>query len=150
LYYQRFENIPGSNVSDLTNSTLYPNFPVDGGQLPTFEEATITVQNYGSIVNGYFIAPYNGLYQFAVSGDDSATLSLSSDDNPASKGFITAKVLPPSRPTRGNGCSRRAEIRPGPLTRATATILSLHKQNVGLDCLRPRRPAAGSADHARP
>ena len=113
LLYERYENVPGSLVSDLTGQPpikFFPDFPASftidpapGMVLPTFEEPQNTsFLSYGSRMSGYFIAPATGSYNFAVTADDTALLSLSSDDNPNNKGFLTAKVTKTSNPRQWN------------------------------------------------
>ncbi|HLX64812.1 MAG TPA: Ig-like domain-containing protein [Planctomycetota bacterium] len=164
IYYERWEGdqtgnyvnsqgvnvtgIPGSNVADITNNTFtapfqfFPDFPTSfgtppsGALMPTFEEPVNTaILSYGSRLTGYFLAPATGQYQFAVAADDSATLSISSDDNPSRKATVTAKVFSanPTNPRQWNhNPSQHAAV-----VQLTAGnryyIETLHKQNVSLD-----------------
>ena len=153
LLYERYENITGpavvgNLVSDLTSHMFYPDFPASttvppaGIVLPTFEESQNTgILSYGSRMSGYFIAPANGLYQFAVTADDSALFSLSQDDNPNKLGFATAVVTKTSNSRQWNYDQPPGgtdENKTSTLTLVGGTryyIQSLHKQDQSLDNL---------------
>ncbi len=151
LLYERYENVPGSLVSDLTAQPpikFFPDFPASytidpapGMVLPTFEEPQNTsFLSYGSRMSGYFIAPATGSYLFAVTADDTALLSLSSDDNPNNKGFLTAKVTKTSNPRQWNydqppGGADENKFSFNLTAGKRYYIETLHKQDFSLDNL---------------
>jgi len=83
-----YTNIPGSQVSDLTNNPAFPNHPSVLAQLNNLEYGPNLGDNYGARLRGYICAPQTGDYVFYISGDDQAGLWLSTDDNPANKVLI--------------------------------------------------------------
>ncbi len=82
-YPKRFE---WYSVSDDDKPT---NHPADFGGLPSEggvnDGSKGNLENFGTRIEGYFHAPSNGNYQFAISCDDPGALYLSTDDNPANK-----------------------------------------------------------------
>ncbi len=106
------------------------------------EEAQNTsILSYGSRMRGYFIAPSTGQYLFGVAADDTAAFSLSSDDNPAKKAFVTAKVSAPSNSRQWNYAGNLNSTPPAE-NQVTASLTAgkryyielLHKQDSSLDC----------------
>ena len=149
LLYERWEGITGVDVTSMLApsslaTALYPDFPSTattfppGGMIiPLFEEpATTGIVSYGSRMSGYFIAPKTGLYQFAMSADDTARFSISSDDNPFNKSFATAQV---SAPTNARQWNYDLQIVPENKTKVTLTVGKryyvemLHKQDQSVD-----------------
>lgn len=82
--------IPGDFVTDLTNSSNYPNNPSGSDQLTAFEAPTDWADAYGTRVRGYVHAPVSGSYIFWIASDDYSELWLSTDDNPANKVLIAS------------------------------------------------------------
>jgi hypothetical protein len=84
---QGFLNIPGSQVSDLTSNSAYPDSASIVAYLPSFEYSNVGT-NYGGRVRGYICPPVTGNYTFYIAGDDQAGLYLSTDDKEANKTLI--------------------------------------------------------------
>ena len=85
LLHQRWDNITGTLISDLTSDSNYPNSPsITNTITGTLDQVQSTpdVDNYGSKVSGILCAPETGEYTFWISGDDSTELYLSTDENP--------------------------------------------------------------------
>lgn len=67
IFYEQWNNIPGKELSDLTNNVSYPDNStissfLDGSY---FEVTTATfnaVEKYGGRLTGYFLAPETGNY----------------------------------------------------------------------------------------
>ncbi|MFM9911166.1 MAG: DNRLRE domain-containing protein [Chitinophagaceae bacterium] len=89
-----YTNIPGTQVSDLTNHPSYPNNPSIVVQLTGLFEYSNVGINYGGRIRGYICAPLTGNYTFYIAGDDQAGLFLSTDDNPTNKRLIAYNVNP--------------------------------------------------------
>ncbi len=80
--------ISGTSVSDLTNSSNYPDNPTSTGSLTSLEIPINTTDNYGTRVRGYLHPPSSGDYKFWIASDDSSQLLLSSNDDPANASQI--------------------------------------------------------------
>lgn len=89
-----YTNIPGSQVSDLTSSSTYPNNPDVTASLYSFEYGPDFGDNYGARVSGYICAPTTGYYTFYIAGNDQAGLWLSTNDDPANKLLIAYNETP--------------------------------------------------------
>ncbi|WP_166268459.1 PA14 domain-containing protein [Marinobacter caseinilyticus] len=76
-----FDDIEGTNVSDMTGLARYPDNPDVVEQLTRLERAGNRGDNYGSLVRGYLQAPADGSYRFFVSGDDETRFLLSTDQS---------------------------------------------------------------------
>jgi hypothetical protein len=85
INFQRWNNINGSAVSNLTSSPNYPNNPSSTGTRPLFEMLTNLGNNIGIRMNGYICAPATGSYTFWIASDASGELWLSSTSSPANK-----------------------------------------------------------------
>ncbi len=81
-------NLPGSNVSDLTSASVYPNSPTGGTTLSSMEAPQNFGDNFGQRIVGYISPPQTGIYTFYVAGDDSAALYLSTDAQAANKRLV--------------------------------------------------------------
>ena len=82
--------IPGTSVSDLTNSANYPDNP-SGSTEPTLFEAPLNwSDDYGTRMHGFVHPPTSGDYTFWISSDDSSELWLSTDANPANVTMIAS------------------------------------------------------------
>ncbi len=76
--------IGGTTVADLTNNVNYPNNPSFEDVLTNAFEAPVDwTDNYGTRLSAYVVPPTTGSYVFWISSDDSSTLFLSTDDQPA-------------------------------------------------------------------
>jgi PQQ-dependent dehydrogenase (s-GDH family) len=85
INYQKWNNISGTSVSNLTSNANYPNNPSVSGTLTTFEIATNSGDNYGMKVYGYICPPATGNYTFWIASDDNGELWLSSSNSPSNK-----------------------------------------------------------------
>ena len=94
---ERFTNISGSGIPDLTNSPAYPTHPSVAEIVDKFESPSNVGSNYGLRMQAYLIPPTTGDYTFWLASDDDGELWLSSDDNPQNKLRI-ANVADYTRP----------------------------------------------------
>ncbi|MBW7992039.1 MAG: hypothetical protein FVQ84_18770 [Planctomycetes bacterium] len=78
-----WSDIGGTNVADLTGNANYPDNPTYGEELTLFETATDVADNFGSRVYGWLHPATSGDYTFWIATDDSSSLLLSTDDDPA-------------------------------------------------------------------
>ncbi len=85
INFQKWNNITGGAVSNLTSSPNYPNNPSSSGTLTSFEIPTNAGNNYGMKVYGYICPPATGNYIFWIASDQSAELWLSSTSSSANK-----------------------------------------------------------------
>ena len=85
INYQRWNNITGSSVSNLTSNSNYPNNPSSSGTYNIFEIPGNSGNNFGMKIYGYICPPENGDYVFWIASDESAELWLSTTINPANK-----------------------------------------------------------------
>ncbi len=85
INYQRWNNINGSAVSNLTSNANYPNNPSITGTYAIFEIPGNSGNNFGMRVNGYICPPASGNYVFWIASDESGELWLSTTINPANK-----------------------------------------------------------------
>ena len=88
---EHWTGIPGAAISALTSSANYPTKP-NGRELITSFEclAQNWADSYGTRATGYIVPPATGSYTFAVSGDDTCQLSLSTDASSANKALIAS------------------------------------------------------------
>jgi PQQ-dependent dehydrogenase (s-GDH family) len=85
INYQRWNNISGSSVTNLTSNANYPNNPSLTGTRTLFEMPTNSGNNIGVRMNGYICPPTTGNYIFWIASDASGELWLSTTSNPANK-----------------------------------------------------------------
>src|SRR4026209_2465988 len=85
INYQRWNNISGTAVSNLTSNPNYPNNPSTTGTLPLFEMPVNSGNNFGERLNGYICPPATGSFTFWIASDASGELWLSTNSNPANK-----------------------------------------------------------------
>ena len=75
-----YTNITGSAVSNLTGSSKFTNGQPDLVVATNIFEAPVNVaDNYGTRMRGFFVAPQNGAYTFAIASDDNSELWLSTN-----------------------------------------------------------------------
>ena len=85
INYQRWNNINGSSVSNLTSNSNYPNNPSASGTYTIFEIPGNSGNNFGMKIYGYICPPTNGNYVFWIASDESGELWLSTTVNPTNK-----------------------------------------------------------------
>ncbi len=88
-YPGRFEWYSVSNDDKPTNH------PADFGGLPSEggvnDGSAGNLENFGTLIAGYFYPPTTGDYQFAISCDDPGSLYLSTNDDPANKVLLASE-----------------------------------------------------------
>jgi PQQ-dependent dehydrogenase (s-GDH family) len=85
INFQRWNNITGTTVPNLTSNGNYPNNPSSSGTLTTFEIPSNSGDNYGMKVYGYICPPATGSYTFWIASDDNSELWLSTNSSAANK-----------------------------------------------------------------
>lgn len=85
INYQKWTNITGGSVSNLTSNVNYPNNPTSSGILTSFEIPSNSGNNYGMKVYGWICPPATGNYVFWIAGDQSTELWLSTTSSSANK-----------------------------------------------------------------
>ncbi|MCP9767537.1 hypothetical protein EGI22_06410, partial [Lacihabitans sp. LS3-19] len=85
ITYQIWEGIAGTNVSDLTSNSNYPNSPNSSMTLGMTKAPTNFSDNYGSRMIGYIVPRESGTYYFWVSSDDASELWISTNSSPGNK-----------------------------------------------------------------
>ncbi|MBK6379724.1 MAG: PQQ-dependent sugar dehydrogenase [Chitinophagaceae bacterium] len=85
INFQRWNNITGSAVANLTSNINYPNNPSSTGTRTTFEMQTNLGSNLGIRMYGYICPPTNGNYIFWIASDASGELWISTNSSPANK-----------------------------------------------------------------
>ncbi|PHN00730.1 hypothetical protein CRP01_40730, partial [Flavilitoribacter nigricans DSM 23189 = NBRC 102662] len=91
ILLERYDNISGVAISDLTSDPDYPDNPDYSTELTSlFESPTDIGDSYGQRLSAYLCPPTTGNYIFWIAGDDNSELNLSSDDNPANATTIAS------------------------------------------------------------
>ncbi|MBK7374170.1 MAG: fibronectin type III domain-containing protein [Chitinophagaceae bacterium] len=85
INYQRWNNISGSAVSNLTSNVNYPNNPSVTGTRTTLEMPTNQGSNLGIRMYGYICPPTTGNYIFWIASDASGELWISTTSSSANK-----------------------------------------------------------------
>jgi hypothetical protein len=88
INFQRWNNISGTSVSNLTSNANYPNNPSTTGSRTLFEMPLNSGNNYGVRMNGYICAPTTGSYVFWIASDANGQLWLSTTNSAANKVLI--------------------------------------------------------------
>ncbi len=79
---ERFDNIGGTPVSNLTDAQSYiDNNPDAVTYIPSLDYRP-NLDSYGARLTGYIVVPANGDYRFFISSDDASQFFLSTDDSP--------------------------------------------------------------------
>jgi hypothetical protein len=76
-----WRNIPGTSISSIPVNSP----PTNTVTLTSLATPNYYANNYGSRIRGYICPPATGTYVFYISGDDTAELWISSNDDPANK-----------------------------------------------------------------
>ena len=82
ISFQRFNNVTGSAVSDLTSRPQFPGQPTAVGALTALESPVSIGNLYGARLAGFLHPPETGPYTFYIAGDQSAELWLSNSSDP--------------------------------------------------------------------
>jgi len=90
--YQKWTNLTGTSIANLTSTSTYPNSPNTSGTLTSFEIPANSGDNYGMKVYGYICPPVSGSYTFWIASDDNAELWLSTNASPTSKMKIASQA----------------------------------------------------------
>lgn len=103
--FSRWNNIPGTAVSDLTSNPRYPSSP-DEITFPDIPDSGANIgDNYGGRIEFLWSPPTSGSYQFAISADDNAELWISTDENPAN--LVRVAIEPEWNGHRAFGTAER-------------------------------------------
>ncbi|HAV63209.1 MAG TPA: hypothetical protein DCY13_12695, partial [Verrucomicrobiales bacterium] len=106
--YERFQDLPGDTIPDLTNAAKYPRNPDTAGYLTSWETPESVSDNFGSVISGMIIPPTSGFYQFYTASDRSSELWISTDASPANLMSVAADPMWASRREwTGNAGGRR-------------------------------------------
>lgn len=88
IVYERWNNIGGKLVTNLTNNIDYPNNPTLTETMNGLFERETQGNNYGAKAYGILCPPETGDYTFWISGDDWTELHLSTDKYPSNAQII--------------------------------------------------------------
>ena len=97
ISYERWHNLPGSALSDLTQSAAFAAAADTAALLTSLEAPPTALTDYGLRLRGYLLPPVGGNYTFWLAAEHSAELWLSTDDSPAQRTRI-AWLDTPSAP----------------------------------------------------
>lgn len=100
---ERWLNIGGSAVQDLTTNPQFPKHPTKIKYLINFKEI-VYGQNYGGRYRTYLLSQEPGNYTFYTFCDDSCQLFISSGINPSDKRMIINQYKNVAHPK--NNCCR--------------------------------------------
>ena len=129
---QRFDNISGSAISNLTSNASYPELPTTVDVLASFESAANIGSSFGQRLVGYLHPPENGPYTFYISGDQSAELWLSNSADPGNRQRIAFVNSPTG--VREWTASSTQESAPVYLAAGQSYFIEiLHKESTGAD-----------------
>jgi len=82
VLFEKWDNITGTSVNDLTRDPRYPANPSSVKELTSWEIPKDVGDNYGTRVRGFLHPPQTGKYTFWISSDDASELLLSTDESP--------------------------------------------------------------------
>lgn len=88
ILYERWTDIDGTAIADLTSHPDYPDNPDDSYYVSLFEGPSNWGERYGARISGYVHPPLTGDYTFWLATDDNGELWLSTDEDPANKQLI--------------------------------------------------------------
>jgi len=83
VFYERWDDLSGSPLADLSRDTAFRAPPSEVIALDRLEYRPATHRDrYGGRLRGYLYPPESGNYVFWIAGDDACELKLSTDDRP--------------------------------------------------------------------
>lgn len=85
INFQRWNNISGTSVSNLTSNPNYPNNPSQTGTYTVLEAPQNQGNNFGLRMNGWICPPTTGNYTFWIASDAAAELWLSTTNSAANR-----------------------------------------------------------------
>jgi PQQ-dependent dehydrogenase (s-GDH family) len=85
INFQRWNNISGTSISNLTSNSRYPNNPNSSGTRTSFEMPNNISDNIGIKMYGYICPPTSGAYVFWIASDDAGELWLSTTNSSSQK-----------------------------------------------------------------
>ncbi len=134
LLKEHWGSITGSLISSLTTHSNYPNRPGGREFVTSFEcLARDWADNYGTRVTGFIVPPVSGSYTFALSGDDTAELWLSTDATTAN-GSLIASVASASAFRQWDFSPATQQSAPRTLVQGQRYYVELlHKEGTGTD-----------------
>ena len=131
---ERFDNILGSAVSNLTSNADYPDNPDAVTALSSFESSSNIGDFLGQRISGFLHAPETGPYQFFLSANDSAELWLSNSADPSDRQLI-ASVNSATAPQQWDAQASQASSVVVLAAGQQYYIEALHKESSGADHL---------------
>lgn len=91
LLKEHWSGLAGTSIATLTGSANFPSKPGGREMVTSFEcLAQDWADNYGTRVTGFIVPPVSGNFTFAVSGDDTVQLFLSTDSKSANKALLAS------------------------------------------------------------
>ena len=106
IAWERYDNIPGSSVPELTGAVKYPDQPDAKGTYEKLESAGNIGDNYGLRLHGYLLPPKSGKYQFYKESDDGSEFWISKDDDPAN----LKRVMAENQTSQGGPTLKEGEV----------------------------------------
>jgi len=88
ILYEKWNNIIGSTVNDLTGSTDFPSNPTSNTLLNSMEAPLNNGDNFGARIHGFICPPQTGNYLFWIASDDQSELWLSKDSDQSNSNLI--------------------------------------------------------------
>ena len=86
--WERWLNLEGYFVSDLTADERFPRHPDEVEYLNRLTTRSSTGDQYGSRIRGYIIAPETDAYRFVISGDNNCEFWLSTGESPFDRELV--------------------------------------------------------------
>ncbi len=150
INYQRWNNISGGAVSNLTSNPNYPNNPSASGTLAVFETPSNTGNNIGIKVYGYICPPSTGNYIFWIASDESAELWLSTTSSTSNR----IKIAFNTSATKARQWNKFASQKSIPITLTAGQLYyveALMKEGTGSDNLsvgwaKPGQPVSAPSE----
>ncbi|HEY9250179.1 MAG TPA: PA14 domain-containing protein, partial [Rariglobus sp.] len=130
---EQWNDLTGSEISVLTNSTQFPSQPATKTLLGSVSAGADAGDNYGRRIRGLLLPPVTGDYQFWVSGDYHVELWLSPTDSPFDR-MLAASVRASTATLGSYDATVAQRSRPIRLEAGQRYYLEvLHKESTGTD-----------------